>query len=234
MTRIRRFLIFFALAAFVPVVCQAIIQQQRAQITVTITINVTPNPLGYAAPPQGAAGTSGSAIVANLFVNRHEHMRRTINAENLSYSGPTTVALATQRSVQVEASIGPNPLGTLLYSDQSGVVINQEAGTTMTYACEYHVTVDTTQTAWTLEHGLFTDFEGPAGSWTGHDAANNTHIATPKPAYTPFIVYSDGQSWVIADTNGGMKTYCVDLQITIPITQAQGTYGSNATYTLFY
>ena len=237
MIRIRRFLVFFALAALIPVVCEAIIQQQRAQIAVTITINVTPNPLGYNAAPNGAQGTSGSGIVATLFVNRHEATaNRSFHAESLTFTEPRTVAVATQRSVQIEASVGPNPLGTLLTSDVSGVVINQEAGTTVQYPCEYHVSVSTTQTAWTLEHGLFSDMlqSGGSNSWTGHDIANNTHIATPHPAYTPFIVFSDGQSWTIAGTSGGSQTYCVDLQVTIPITQAQGTYGSNATYTLFY
>ena len=63
---------------------------------------------------------------------------------------------------------------------------------------------------------------------------NNTHIATPLPAYTPFIVYSDGQSWAVAGTSGGVKTYCVDLQITVPTSVLSGMYSSNATYSLYY
>ena len=92
-------------------------------------------------------------------------------------------------------------------------------------------------TYWSLDHGLFTDFEDVM---TGHVAFsgklmfNNSHLATPLPVYTPFIVYSDGSNWTLLQANGGMKTYCVDLQITVPNNVLSGTYASNATYSLYY
>lgn len=235
MIRIRRALLIFALVALLPVVCEAVIQQQRAQIAVSITINVTPNPLGYAAPP-AASDTSGRGIVAKLMLNAHETPKQ-YRAESLTFTGGNVVAQS-QGGVKVEASVSPNPAGTLLYSNTPGIVESQEAGTTITYTCPYTVTVSTTVASWTLEHGLFTDMEDltDSTSFTGHDIANNTHqqLGTPKPAYTPFIVFSDGQSWTIADTNGLTKTYCVDLQVTIPIATTGGQYSSNAVYTLLY
>jgi hypothetical protein len=227
---IRRALLVFTVLALLPVVTDALIQQQRDQIQVNITINVTPNPLGMVHGP----ATSGSAIVAKLILNPKEKPRA-FHAESMNFSSAVAQA-ANQGAVRVEASISPNPLGTLLYSNQTGVVFNQEAGTNVTYTCPYTVTVSTTQTAWTLEHGLFTDFAGTAGVFTGHDVLNNTHLqaGTPQPNFTPFIVFSDGQSWVVAAASGLTKTYCVDLEINLPITLAQGAYSSNAVYTLFY
>jgi hypothetical protein len=66
--------------------------------------------------------------------------------------------------------------------------------------------------------------------------SNKTHLqsGTPQPAWTPYIVYSDGQSWVVAAASGLTKTYCVDLEVTLPISLAGGAYSSNAVYTLFY
>jgi len=233
MTRIRRAMLLFAIVAALPVVTDALIQQQRAQIQVSITINVTPNPLGYAEPP-AATDTSVNGIVARMVLNTKESPSR-YRAENLAFDKGRWVAQS-QGGIKVEATVTPNPNGTLLVSNLPGVQENQEAGTTVAYPCAYTVTVTTTQTAWTLEHGLFSDFSGFGGSFTGHDAANKTHLTTgtPQPAYTPFIVYSGGQSWVIAASSGLTKSYCVDLQITLPISLAGGAYSTNAVYTLFY
>lgn len=233
MTRMRRALWLFALVALLPVVCEAVIQQQRAQIAVSITVNVS-NPLGYRAP--AASDTSGGGIIAKLMLNPKESPRQ-YRAESLSFTGPSVLA-QNQGGVKVEASVSPNPAGTLLYSNTPGVIFSQMAGTTVTYTCPYTVTVSTTVASWTLEHGLFTDMEDPTHNYTftGHDVANNTHLqlGTPKPAFTPFIVFSDGQSWTIADTNGLTKTYCVDLKITVPAANLTGQYSSNAVYTLLY
>ena len=229
--------LLFTLLVGLPVVCLATIQQQRAQISVNITINVTPNPLGYLR--HGDATPSFGHVVAKMSVNRSESTQ-SYRAEALSFGTGSAVAQVTsppnQGAIKTEAEISPNPLGTLLYSNLPGIVYGQEAGTTVVYKCAYSVTVSTAQTNWSLDHGLFTDMElqGGSGSWTGHDIANNSYIATPHPTATPFVVYSDGQNWTLLQANGGTKTYCVDLTVTIPITTAGGTYSSNAVYTLLY
>jgi hypothetical protein len=234
MIRMRPFLLAFAVLSALPVVVVASIQQQRAQITVTITVDVTPTPIAMR-PPQAQPGASGQAIAAHLVLNRQENPNRVFRAENLTFADGDLVAATTnQGAVEVRASIAPNPSGTLLYSDQSGVIIDQMAGTTQTYSCEYHVTVDTTITNWSLDHGLYTDFEGSAGTFTGHDMLNNSYLSTPLPTYTPFIVYNDGQNWALLQANTKTKTYCIDLKLTIPSTTAQGSYSSNAVYTLYY
>jgi hypothetical protein len=239
MKRMRLFLVLFALAAAMPVIGDAALQSLRAQITVTITLNVT-NPLGFRAPN---ATNSGSAIAADLIVNKHEDPQRYPAAENLSFVGSNVVAQAVkQGAVQVRASISPNPLGTLLYGSCtaqpigcSGIAEAVTAGTQATFPCAYEVVVDTTQTAWTLDHGLFSDFE-EAGTvaFQGKLMNNNSHIATPLPAYTPFAVFSDGQAWAVMGASGGMKTFCVDLRITVPTSVLTGMYSSNATYSLYY
>jgi hypothetical protein len=223
----------FALLIGIPAVCLATIQQQRAQIIVNITIFVTPNPLGYQPRQQSAP----APVVARFKVNPLERAQD-YHAESLSFDLSHAVAASpNQGAIKTEAEISPNPNATLLYSNSTGVTFSQEAGTTVAYTCPYTVTVDTTQTNWTLDHGLYTNFlqSGGSNSFPGGDVANNTYIATPRPTATPFVVYStDGAVWAQLGVNGGMKTYCVDLTITIPITTPGGTFTSNAVYTLLY
>jgi hypothetical protein len=250
MKNLRPMLLALAFLTALPLVVQASIQQTRAQITVTITINVTPSPMGTPTPmamvmPAGMPGvmaarsTEGSGIVARLILDPSAPAaaRAAFRAENLQFDQGTLVAQSAnqQKAVKVEAEISPNPTATLLYSDQSGVQVSQTAGTTEEYVCLYHVTVDTTVANWSLEHGLFSDFLGGNGdSFPGKDVGNNSYLTTPHPAYTPFVVYSDGQNWQLLQANGGEKTYCVSLQIAIPAATAQGAYSSQATYTLLY
>jgi hypothetical protein len=224
--------LLFSLLVGIPAICLASIQQQRAQIAVNITINVTPNPLGYA--PGGSGASSFGRVIAKMSLNRTESAK-SYRAEALSFDTSNAIA-QNQGAIKAEAEVSPNPLGTLLYSNSPGVVLNQEAGTTVVYPCAYTVTVSTTQANWSLDHGLFTDMElqGGNGSWTGHDIANNSYLSTPHPTATPFIVYSDGQNWTLLQANGGTKSYCVDLTVTIPISTPGGTYSSNAVYTLLY
>jgi hypothetical protein len=244
MKRVRPFLLLFALFASLPLVVNASIQQIRAQVPITITLVVT-NPLGMNAPKAPAGTATGFGIAMREVVNMKESPAAHAAAENLSFTGGNVVAQSAQQgAVQVRASISPNPTGTLLYGGCTaqpvgctGVVIPVNTGSVTTVTCPYTVTVDTTITNWSLDHGLFTDFENGATGKVGFSGTllrNNTHLTTPLPVYTPFVVYSDGQNWTLIQANGGMKTYCVDLQITVPNTVLSGTYSSNATYSLYY
>jgi hypothetical protein len=236
----RPFLIAFVCLVAIPAAVLATIQQQRSQISVTITIEVTPDPLAMQRKP-AAADTSASiaGITAHLNLDAvGSPSRRRFSAEALSFSSSRMVAQS-QGAVKVEAAVSPNPNGTLLVSNQPGVIIPQTAGTTVVYPCIYTVSVDTTQTSWTLDHGLFSDFAPALGGavYPGKDVGNNTHLssATPRPTATPFQVFAnDGGVWASVGTGAGAKTYCVDLTVYIPPTTAQGTYSSNAIYTLFY
>ena len=236
--RARPAALLFALLIGIPAVCLGTIQQQRAQIAVNITIDVTANPLGYL---RHGGSASFGRVVAKMSLDRSEPAS-SYRAESLSFDASDAVAQVTsppnQGAIKTEAEISPNPTGTLLYSNSPGVVYTQEAGTTVVYPCAYTVSVSTTKTDWSLDHGLFTDMElqgGPgSAAWSGHNIANNSYLATPKATSTPFVVYSDGQNWTLLQANGGSKTYCVDLTVTIPITTAGGTYSSNAVYTLLY
>lgn len=225
--------LFFAILIGIPIVCLATIQQTRDQISVNITIFVTPNPLGYA--PRQQLGSE--AIVASSKMNPSEPALA-YHAESLSFDLSKAVAASpNQGAIKTEAEISPNPNATLLYSNSPGFSASQEAGTTVVYSCAYTVTVSTTQTSWTLDHGLFTDFaqNGGSNSFPGGDVANNSYIATPRPTATPFVVFNDdGNVWAQLGVNGGIKSYCVDLTVTIPITTPGGTYSSNAIYTLLY
>jgi hypothetical protein len=227
--------IFFALV-FIPVVALAI-QIQRAQLGITIIVNVTPNPLGYVTGP---GATDRIVAVAHL---RGAPLRveRAFEAQELHFlpvaSG--TVVAAVQHSLRVEAEITPNPTATLLTTDAPGttVTLNAEAGVATAFTCVYHVSVDTAVTSWSLKHGLSTDFDtvGNTNEFLGGNVANDSYLATPRPTSTPFGVYADnGGAWNVLDTNAGSKTYCVDLTVTTPIATPQGQYSSNAIYTLYY
>jgi hypothetical protein len=244
MKRMRLFLVLFALAALVPVFTDAALQTQRAQITVDISVQVT-NPLGMRIPaPNTTNAVAGSGIVADFTVNPKEVPPRTFSAENVSLVPGTVVAQAVQQGgIEVRASMSPNPTGTLLYGGCTavpigcpGIMVPATAGAVTTVSCAYTVNVDTTVTNWTLQHGLFSDFESTLGAvaFSGHLMFNNSHVGTPLPSYTPFIVFSDGQSWVNVLASGGVKSMCVDLRITVPTSVLTGTYNSNATYTLLY
>lgn len=233
MKRVRISIALFAALILVPIVVQAF-QSQRDQIAVTIIINATPNPLGMVGPPAPA-----TAIIAKASLEgAPPAIERAFEAQQLHFvsSGKAVLVAQVQKSVRVEASVSPNPNATLLYSDQNAVVVNAEAGIATAFTCVYHVTVHTTITSWTLKQGLSNNFSDGAGnSFNGNTVANNTYLSTPHPTATPFVVYAnDGGLWSNLDVNGGIKTYCVDLTIDMPITTPQGTYSSNAIYTLYY
>ncbi len=195
----------------------ATLVQQRDQIAVTILVNVTPAPMGYRAPSQSDEG-----IVARMRMRQR--------------GSDDWVAQVKQQPVRVEAAVTPNPQATLLYSDQPFTSITTTAGTTTTVPCAFHVTVHTASAYWILKHGLSNDFsDGAADTFTGTALANNTYLATPKPAPTPYIVYADdGGNWATLDTNKYIQTYCVDLSVSVPATVPGGTYSSNAVYTVYY
>ena len=223
MKRAQRSLLFAAFLVVTAIgVALATFIQQRDQIAVTIIVNVTPAPRMAADLP---SASSGSRIRAAFTVDRH----RSLRAGALSLNN---LIAQSQQDVRVEASIQPNPLGTLLYSNLNSVTLNATAGTTVVLPCAYTVTVDSTQSKWYLKDGLYQDF---SGSFPGKSLANNTYISAPQPTATPFFVYSDdGGVWYQVATNGLKQTYCVDLTLTIPVSVPGGTYSTNAVYTLYY
>ena len=244
MTPLRRALVLFGVLIVLPMIANAAFQTQRDQIFVSIIINVTPAPLVMR--PRSAS--PAAAIAVGLKLDSVAQPRRVFQAQSLAFAASPSLLAQNQGSVRVEASISPNPTATMLYGNNcngqfpvagscSGWTISQTAGTTQVYTCAYEVVVDTKVNSWTLDHGLYSNFaiNSGSGSFPGGDLANNTHIATPHPTATPFQVYlTDGGVWPAAGTGNLMKTFCVDLTLTIPATTAQGTYSSNAVYTLYY
>ena len=214
------FAVFIALSSVA--VALALFVQQRDQIAVTIIVNVTPAPRMAAYAP---TATTASHIRAAFTLDT----KRAVRADAMSLN---RLVAQNQQAVRVEASVQPNPLGTLLVSNQNSVTINATAGTTVVVPCAYTITVNTTVTYWDLYDGLFADF---ASTFPGKDLANNTYLTTPLATATPFYVYSDnGGTWASVETSAGTKTYCVDLTLTIPISVSGGTYSTNAVYTLYY
>ena len=225
----RRLLISFAVLALLPVAANALFVQQRDQIGVTIVVNVAA-PVAMTTQPLRGSSQQFNATMAFAM-----HGRKTpFHAESLHFqSTHMFLAQANQKAVKVEAEVSPNPLATLLYSDQNIVTLNVTAGQSISVACAYHVTVDTTQTNWQLKDGLGTDFDG--STFPGGDLGRDNYLATPHPTASPFIVYADnGGYWTTVDSNQLMKTYCVSLTITVPLTVPAGAYSSNAIYTVYY
>ena len=223
MKRASRGALFAAFLALATVaVALATFIQQRDQIAVTIIVNVTPAPRMAAYAP---TATTDSHIRAAFSIDT----KRTLRAGALSLNN---LVAQNQQAVRVEASVQPNPLGTLLYSNLNSVSISATAGTTVVVPCAYTVTVDSTMATWYLKDGLYQDF---SGTFPGKSLANNTYITTPQATATPFFVYADdGGVWYQVATNGLKKTYCVDLTLTIPVSVSGGTYSTNAVYTLYY
>lgn len=208
----------------------AFLQTQRDQIAIFIQVNVTPAPIVYRSTRREPM------IIAAHLLSRGRGSDRFVDAAELQ-SGNLVAQSTAQSAVRVQASVSPNPNATLLYSNVPSVIINQTAGTTaMTPVCVYTVTVDTpSTTSWTLDDGLSGDFI--TSSWPGKLLANNTYLqgGTPQPTATPFIVYaSNNNSWNPKEKASGMHTYCVTLTLSIPSTVKQGTYSTNAIYTLYF
>ena len=191
------------------------IQTQRAQRAVNITINVTPGPYGYAPGSQ-------RAIARAHQVGRGSDMGAQIIAQ-----------ASVQNSVPVEANVTPDPFATTFQITPNSVAIGAQAGgPPVTITCAYTVKITTSVSLWTVDEGLGNDF---SASFNGKNLANNSYLSTPQPTSTPFVVYPDNNnSWSIMDKQGGTKTYCVDLTITVPVTVLSGVYQTNAIYTLFY
>jgi hypothetical protein len=209
------------------------VQTQRDQIAVFILVNVTPAPVGYAPQPSGLPAPD-SRIALRMQLHA-KGSGRFDNVPGFRLTDGMVAQATTQSAVRVQAQVTPNPMGTLLFSNSPAVVLNQTAGTSASTTCAYTVTVDTTQTSWTLYEGLSNDFSGTI--FPGKDLENNTYIqgGSPNPAPTAFIVYPDNnKQWSIFSKSSLSHTYCVDLKLTIPGSVAGGAYSTNAIYTLYY
>jgi hypothetical protein len=214
--RLRAALWVFLAACVAAVACAPVLASfvtQRDQIAITIVVNVTPAPVGVLERHEARGSTDEIAVSGRV--------RQTVVAQ-----------ASAQKAVRVEANVTPNPNATLLYSDNPLVSINVTAGTTVVVPCAYHISVHTTTNNWQLKHGLSNDF---ASGFPGSVVANNSYLLTPNPTATPFIVYADdGSVWASLTTNSGIKQYCIDLTIKVPVAVAGGTYSTNAVYTLYW
>ncbi len=226
-------LVVFALVWSRPT--QALIQTQRAQIGVTIIVNVTPTPIAYA--PRAIAQTAPQDRIERFPIMAKFALHARGSADGVDSTVVDVENLIAQSSAQsslkVQAKVTPNPNATLLTSNLPSATLSGMAGTTVRVSCIYQVQVDTTITAWTLRQGLSANFDGTV--FPGTDLSNNSYPSppsSPNPAYTPFVVYPS--AWTVLSSGGGLKNYCVDLQVAIPATTPQGSYSSNAIYTLYY
>lgn len=196
----------------------ALSQQQRAQQSVYILVNVTPAPVGY----RSEKADTDTAISAR-FALRGKGSQALVDA---------VAQAAPQAAVRVQAEVTPNPNATLLVTNSQAITISATAGTTVTVPCAYTVTSNAaTIASWTIRQGLSGDF---SGNFPGGDLANNSYLqaATPQPTATPFIVYP--AAWTVMASGANIKSYCVDLTVKVPVTVTQGAYSTNAVYTLYY
>jgi hypothetical protein len=211
---------------------KATIATLQSQIAVTIVVNVTPSPIAYA-PQQAPAGGAAPSISAVALSRAVPSVARSFQAEGLHFvpSSSMTIAQA-QHATLVQAEVTPNPKATMLYSNSTNVTINATAGSTVQIPCAFTVTVDMTS-AWSLDEGLSNDF---SSEFAGKNLANDSYVssATPLPTSTPYVVYADDSSeWSVLGSGSAMTTYCVTLTLTVPSTVTQGTYSTNAVYTLY-
>jgi hypothetical protein len=208
----------------------ALLQSQRAQIGVTIVVNVTPSPIAYAPRVIAQQVTAAPPIMARLAMRARGSQDAVDSTASLDLRNMVAVQQK-QSALRVQATVTPNPTGTLLVSNLPTATMSGTAGTTVKASCVYTVSVNTSITSWTLDDGLSANF---ATGFSGTNLANDTYLngATPKPTSTPFVVYPS--AWAAVVSNGLSKTYCVDLTIAIPGSVAGGTYSTNAVYTLYY
>jgi hypothetical protein len=237
MSRLQRILVTVLAVAVIAVAwsrpSQALIQSQRAQIGVNIIVNVTPSPLAYA--PQTVARVAAPIERMPIMARFALRARGSSDGVDVTINDIQTLVAQTsaQSALKVQANVTPNPNATMLTSNSPGVQMSGIAGTTVTMSCVYQVKVQTTATSWTLRHGLSANFDGT--TFPGADLKNDSYPSppsSPNPTYTPFVVYPS--AWTVLGSGGGTKNYCVDLQVTIPGNTPEGTYSTNAIYTLYF
>jgi len=218
---------------------KATIQTQQAQIILNLVVQVVGTPIAYV--PHQTLAQSGQPAIVSALRRAVPSIQRTFRAEGLHFDGDLSSLVAqaqVQHSVLVQAEVTPNPKGTILVSNVPNVTITAAPGQTVkvTPPCALTVTVNMS-TAWSLEEGLSNDLTSSTGStFPGKDVANDTYknSATPLPTSTPYIVYADdGRVWSGLGSGTAITTYCVDLTVTVPASTTDGTYSTNAVYTLF-
>jgi hypothetical protein len=240
MNRLRLLFVTASALVFVMLFAEPVlsaIRTQQGQIGITVVVNVAGTPIAYA-PGHAPQGTSPGVIAANVSLHAvPTTLQRGFHAESLQFVGGSSKVIAqaqVQHSVLVQAEVTPNPNATLLWSNNPVVTMPTAApGQTVTSSCAFKVTVDTTK-SWSLEQGLSNDF---TSTFPGKDLGNNTYVygATPLPTATPYAVYADdGSVWTVIESGLTATTYCVDLTVTIPADVTDGTYSTNAIYTLFF
>lgn len=195
---------------------------QRAQRYVYILVNVTPGPYGYVDP--------------NQLFDARKIGRGSAQFTDVLPSQPSEVVAANQASVKVEARVTPDPTATLLYTNNSAVSMSGTAGTSVSQTCAFTITVQTAITAWQLKTGLANDFASNFAGGNLYFKFYDTPSGTPPASFTQFTVYpTTGQNaWQPMTSAGGTHTYCIDLNVSIPLNVHSGAYGTNAVYTLYW
>ncbi len=212
---------------------KATIQSQQAQIAVTIVVPVAGTPIAYV--PHHAPAQNGAPTIASIAFRRTTSaLHRPFRAEALQFDTGTVAQAQVQNPLLVQAEVTPNPKGTILVSNSPSYTFNPGVapGSTVHVTCAFTVTVNMA-TAWSLEEGITSDF---STTFLGKDLANDTYknATTPLPTSTPYIVYADdGKVWSGLASGTAITTYCVDLTVTVPSATTDGTYFTNAVYTLF-
>lgn len=211
-------------------------QSQRAQVAVSILINVTGVAKSSVIAPQGPeaiALSENSPVLAAHIALRAKGSHRGVDSIFGNADSVLVAQQQAQSAVKVEAEVSPNPTATELYSNTPDVVMNGTAGTTVTQSCAYQVTVHTTISSWTLRDGLSQNPSSGSTSFPGPDIAHNDYVgSTPHPSASPFIVYPT--AWANVATASDVQVYCVDLSVKIPSTTPTGAYSTNAVYTLYW
>jgi hypothetical protein len=210
----------------------ALIQTQRSQIGINVVVNVTPSPIAYNPAVIAKAPAAAVEPIVARWTLRARGSQPSVDDEVLQGAGVLLAQASAQSALKVQATVTPNPNATLLTANTYSVSLSGVAGTTVTQSCMYTIQVDTTITSWTLREGLSASFSGTL--FPGTDLANNSYLqaATPQPTSTPFVVYPS--NWTVLAASGGLKTYCVDLTVTIPGNVPGGQYSTSAIYTVYY
>lgn len=220
---IRKLIAAFAAAviAGLPAYASAgFIQSQRAQrgIAIVVTVNTL---LGAAPSGTPGMGYGGGLGVAGL--------------PDLSALAPPVVA-ATQGAAKVQANVTPDPTANLLVLNNASYAINQSRGSTVKYTCAFTVTTTNTVTGWALDDGLASDFTAgfPAADlgWAIYANPGTPPAGETFTAYQNY--YTANNTWQLTTRGNNSASYCVDLQLTIPMTVPAGTYSVTAVYSLYY
>ncbi|MEA2665220.1 MAG: hypothetical protein QOI11_2164 [Candidatus Eremiobacteraeota bacterium] len=212
-----------ALAVFVLFGLRADATVLYASKILSITVTVTPSPVAFVSPQR-----------AVHVATAHRQLARAVPRSG----APQIVAQVTsaQGSVKVNATTKADPTSAYLKITPNHLTLPASYGTN-TYTCAFRINAFFPK-AWSLTDWVLGSSRGAAGTFPAFDYPATSDLAWwlqgVSTSFTPYANQgAPGETPYNNLAANVSKTFCFDLQLTVPNTVAAGTYSTNIQYNLY-